>query len=447
MGEALRVGIAGLGTVGASVVRILRAKADELTRQCGRPIEVTAVSARDRSRDRGIDVSSLQWFDDPRDLAARAEVDVVVELIGGADGAAHDTVAAGLGAGRHVVTANKALLASAWRRPRAGRGREGRSPELRSGRGRRHPGHQDDARGDGRQRRQRVFGILNGTCNYILTRMEAEGISFDACLADAQRLGYAEADPTFDIEGHDTAHKLAILTSLAFGTRIDRRRDLCGGHPASAHAEDLKAADDLGYRVKLLGVAREDRKLASSSACIPPWCRKLRPRSRRSHGVTNAVAIETDMRWRDTLVGPGAGGDSPPPPRCWGPRRHRARRRQYAPVRQCRWPCSCPPSRPPMQRHEGGYYIRLAGARPPRHRFAINRQAHGRPTHLAGVHRPARAAPRPKAETIRETPTTVPVILITYATTEEAVRRAIASPSRRAGVLAGRPQVIRIESD
>jgi homoserine dehydrogenase len=220
MAEALRVGIAGLGTVGASVARVLAEKAAELTRQCGREIIVTAVSARDATRDRGVDLSSAKWFADPVELARSADIDVFVELIGGEEGPARASVTAALEAGRHVVTANKALLA-----------RHGvELAEIAEGKG--ILLNYEAAVAGGipviKTMREamagntvsRVFGILNGTCNYILTRMEAEGLSFEDCLKDAQRLGYAEADPTFDIEGNDTAHKLSILTSLAFGNRI-----------------------------------------------------------------------------------------------------------------------------------------------------------------------------------------------------------------------------------
>ena len=220
MSDALRVGIAGLGTVGASVVRILDEHAAILTRQCGRTVTVTAVSARTKNKDRGVNLSGVEWFDDPVALAKSSGIDVFVELIGGDEGPAHEAVKAALSAGHHVVTANKALLARhgvALAKVAEDKGVllnfeaavAGGIPVIKTMR--------EALAGN---TVSRVFGIMNGTCNYILTRMEQEEISFEEVLADAQRLGYAEADPTFDIEGNDTAHKLAILTSIAFGTRI-----------------------------------------------------------------------------------------------------------------------------------------------------------------------------------------------------------------------------------
>ncbi|WP_265975938.1 homoserine dehydrogenase, partial [Brucella intermedia] len=256
MSDALRIGVAGLGTVGASVLRILRDKSEMLTRQCGKPVTVTAVSARDRNRDRGIDLSGINWFDDPVELAKCADIDVFVELIGGEDGPARASVEAALRAGRHVVTANKALLARhgvALAKIAEDKGVllnfeaavAGGIPVIKAMR--------ESLTGN---TVSRVYGIMNGTCNYILTRMWEEGISFEACLKDAQRLGYAEADPTFDIEGNDTAHKLALLTSLAFGTQI-AADDIYLEGISNISLADIRAADELGYRIKLLGVAQK----------------------------------------------------------------------------------------------------------------------------------------------------------------------------------------------
>ncbi len=254
MSEALRVGIAGLGTVGASVLKILRDKGEMLTRQCGKEIIVTAVSARDQKRDRGIDFSSATWFDDPVALAKSNNIDVFIELIGGDEGPARASVEAALRSGRHVVTANKALLAKhgvSLAKIAEDKGVllnfeaavAGGIPVIKALR--------ESLTGN---TVSRVYGIMNGTCNYILTRMWDEGISFEDCLADAQRLGYAEADPTFDIEGNDTAHKLAILTSLAFGTQISAD-DIYLEGISNISLADIRAADELGYRIKLLGVA------------------------------------------------------------------------------------------------------------------------------------------------------------------------------------------------
>ncbi|HLP70530.1 MAG TPA: homoserine dehydrogenase, partial [Rhizobium sp.] len=256
MADALRIGIAGLGTVGAALVRILQQRSNELAISCGRKIEITAVSARNRNKDRGIDLSGIAWYDDPLDLAANADIDVYVELVGGANGAAETSVRAALARGLHVVTANKALLARygvELARIAEKNGAllnyeaavAGGIPVIKALRESLTGNHFS-----------RVYGIMNGTCNYILSRMEKEGLSFGECLKDAQRLGYAEADPSFDIEGNDTAHKLAIMTTLAFGSEI-AADDIYLEGITNISIEDIRAANELGYRIKLLGVAQK----------------------------------------------------------------------------------------------------------------------------------------------------------------------------------------------
>ena len=256
MADALKVGVAGLGTVGASVVRLIGKHSAQLAKKTGKTLEVTAVSARDRTRDRGVDLSAMTWFTDPVEMAKTADIDIFVELVGGDSGAAEDSVRAALSRGVHVVTANKALLA-----------KHGVSLAVLAEENNVSLNYEAAVAGGipivktmretlAGNEVSRVYGILNGTCNYILSRMEAEGISFEACLADAQRLGYAEADPTFDIEGNDTAHKLAILTSLAFGTKISDDTIYIEGITSITTA-DIQAADELGYRIKLLGVAQK----------------------------------------------------------------------------------------------------------------------------------------------------------------------------------------------
>lgn len=255
MADSLKIGVAGLGTVGASLVRILQQRANALAVSCGRPIQVTAVSARARDKDRGISMDGIAWFDDPTAMAREADIDVFVELIGGAEGAADISVRAALSRGVHVVTANKALLARCGvelARMAEEKGLllnyeaavAGGIPVIKTLR--------ESLTGNNFSR---IYGIMNGTCNYILTRMEKESLTFEACLQEAQRLGYAEADPTFDIEGYDTAHKLSILTTLAFGSEIAADAIYLEGI-SNISIEDIHAARDLGYRIKLLGVAQ-----------------------------------------------------------------------------------------------------------------------------------------------------------------------------------------------
>src|SRR3954469_18716724 len=291
MSEPLRVGVAGLGTVGASVIRILSQRGGAVGARAGRPVRVTAVAARERGRDRGVDLSGYAWFESGPALARSGEVDCVVELIGGADGAALDTVETAIAAGKHVVTANKALLAKhglALARAAEERGvalafeasAAGGIPVVKTLR-EALPGNAI----------ARLYGILNGTCNYILSRMELEGLTFAECLADAQRLGYAEADPTFDVEGFDTAHKLAILTSLAFGTEIDADAIYVEGI-SKITPLDLAMAKELGFRIKLLGVA--ERTPTGIEQRVHPTMVPKTSSIAQVMGVTNAVTIDAD---------------------------------------------------------------------------------------------------------------------------------------------------------
>ena len=307
MNEPLRIGIAGLGTVGASVARILKSKSNSLTHRCGRPIEVTGVTARDRTKDRGVDLAGIEWFETPEALAASSDIDVFVELVGGDSGAALDSIRTALRSGHHVVTANKALLAKhgvelALLAEEKGlilnyeAAVAGGIPVIKTMR-------ESLAANDV----SRVYGILNGTANYILTRMERDEISFEDCLADAQRLGYAEADPTFDVEGFDTAHKLAILTSIAFGTRVAADEIYVEGI-SNITLADIHAARELGYRIKLLGVAL--RTATGIEQRVHPTMVPLGSMIGQVDSVTNAVGIEADTVGSLLLSGPGAGGDA-----------------------------------------------------------------------------------------------------------------------------------------
>jgi homoserine dehydrogenase len=432
MAEALRVGIAGLGTVGASVARVLSEKAAELTRQCGRPIVVSAVSARSKRKNRGVDLSSAKWFDDPVQLAEKADIDVFVELIGGDEGPARASVKAALEAGRHVVTANKALLsrhgvALAEIAEKNGvllnyeAAVAGGIPVIKTMR--------EAMAGNSVSR---VFGILNGTCNYILTRMEAEGLTFDACLKDAQRLGYAEADPTFDIEGHDTAHKLSILTALAFGTRISADDVYMEGISNISQA-DIRAAGELGYRIKLLGVAQ--RTESGIEQRVHPTMVPTASVIAQVHGVTNAVAIETDILGELLLSGPGAGGNATASA-VVGDIADIAKSRpgfQHGPVfgqpaKELR-----PYKKARMRSHAGGYFIRLTVHDRIGVFAAIAKRMADNEISLESIVQHSADAEAQKT-----------VILVTHETTEAAVRKATDGITKD-GHLTDKPQVIRIE--
>ena len=301
----LKVGLAGLGTVGASVVRLIESERAQLTARCGRPIEIVAVNARSKNKDRGIDIKKMRWVADPVKLAVDPEIDVFVELIGGADGAARDAVTAALSAGKSVVTANKALLAKHGVKLAEIAEKQKVALNFEASAAGAIPVVKTLREGLAGNAIARVYGILNGTCNYMLTRMEREKLSFEECLKEAQRLGYAEADPSFDIEGHDTAQKLSILASLTFGTKVDPSAIYVEGITSITTA-DLEAADELGYRIKLLGVAVKTDK-GIEQRVHPTMVRKDSAIA-QVMGVTNAVTIDAEGIAPITLVGPGAGG-------------------------------------------------------------------------------------------------------------------------------------------
>lgn len=304
MTAPLKIALAGLGTVGAGVIKLLDANRDLITRRAGRPIEVVAVSARDRTRDRGVDLDRFIWVDDPVALAGHDGVDAVVELIGGSDGPALALARKSIHARRAFVTANKAMIAHHGLE--LARAAEAAATALKyeaavaGG----IPVIKGLREGAAANEIAAVYGILNGTCNYILTTMEAEGRDFGDVLADAQALGYAEADPSFDVDGIDAAHKLSILASLSFGTRIDFGAVSTQGIRAVL-AGDIAQAKALGYRVRLVGRAEaaSDGLLQRVQPCLVPVTHPL------AHvaGAMNAVVAEGNFVGRLFFEGRGAG--------------------------------------------------------------------------------------------------------------------------------------------
>ncbi|RZV31024.1 MAG: homoserine dehydrogenase [Sphingomonadaceae bacterium] len=307
----LRVGLAGLGTVGTGVIRLLEQNGKLVEQRAGRAIRITAVCARERHRDRGGDLGGYAWCDDMAELAAHDDVDVVVELVGGSDGPALTLARQTLAAGRGLVTANKAMVAH--------HGMELAQMAEAHGCGLRFeaavaggiPVVKGLREGAAANVIERVYGILNGTCNYILTAMEASGADFGESLADAQARGFAEADPAFDIDGVDAAHKLAILAALAFGTEIDFDSVEVEGI-RQVRAVDIAQADALGYVIRLIGVAdmehapAETRLLQRVRPCLVAKDHPLAPIA----GPTNAVVAEGNFAGRLLFQGAGA-GDGP----------------------------------------------------------------------------------------------------------------------------------------
>jgi homoserine dehydrogenase len=438
MSEPLRLGIAGLGTVGISLLRVLREKHDFLASRCEREIVVAGISARDRGRDRGIDLSDIAWFDDAAALAGDPSVDVFVELIGGEDGIAERSVRAALGAGKHVVTANKALLARHGVELAILAEKNGLLLNFEAAVAGGIPIVKTMRETLTANSVTRLYGILNGTCNYILTRMEQEGLAYGDCLAEAQRLGYAEANPEFDVEGHDTAHKLSILTALAFGVRIASDKIYVEGISNITPA-DIQAAGDLGYRIKLLGVAQKTD--TGIEQRVHPTLVPMDAPIAQVHGVTNAVAVDGDIVGQLVLSGPGAGGMATAsavagdiadiakslPGRQFVPSLGTPAA-ELAPYRQAR-----------MRAHAGGYFIRLS----------LNDRA-GAFAAIAGrmaeqdISLQSIVQHRPNTERAGDETRSQPVILVTHTTTESAIRAAIGKIASD-GHLASKPQMIRIE--
>jgi homoserine dehydrogenase len=255
MADVLRVAIAGLGTVGAGTVDVLQQHADLIARRGGRSVQVVAVSARTRGKDRGVSLDAFEWYDDPVAMAREAEVDVVVELIGGEDGPAKAVCEAAIAGGRHVVTANKALLAVHGNELAAAAEGAGVSLNYEAAIAGGIPIVKALREGLAGNEITHIYGILNGTCNYILTEMREKRLSFETVLEDAQKLGYAEAEPSVDVDGFDAAHKLALLASLAFGTRVCFD-DVYTEGIRHVSLQDIDYAEEFGYRIKLLGSAR-----------------------------------------------------------------------------------------------------------------------------------------------------------------------------------------------
>lgn len=304
MSGPLKVAIAGLGTVGVGTIQVLTTHADQIASRCGRKIQVTAVSARDRSKDRGVDVSSYAWFDDPVAMARDADADVIVELIGGSTGVALDLAKAAFSSGRHVVTANKALVAEAG--SELAQAAEATSSILayEAAVAGGIPIIKALREGLAGNDVSRVLGILNGTCNYILSTMDSTGRDFDDVLKEAQDLGYAEADPSFDIDGVDAAHKLAILSSIAFGNKV-RFDEVYVEGIRNIEAKDFEYARDLGYCIKLLGLTGQSESGVYQR--VHPCLIDASGPLSSVDGSFNAVIAEGDFVGRSTYEGRGAG--------------------------------------------------------------------------------------------------------------------------------------------
>ncbi len=428
MSRPLSVALAGLGTVGGGVLKMLRDNADIVTARAGRPIAVTAVSARDRSKDRGFPVSGLHWYEDPAALAADPGVDVVVELIGGSDGPARALAEIAIAAGKPLVTANKALLAvhgAALARAAEDRGVAlgfeaavaGGIPVIKALR-----------EGLSGNRISSVAGILNGTCNYILTQMRERGREFAEVLADAQKLGYAEADPSFDIDGIDAAHKLAILAALAFGRPVAFDQVHVEGIRRIS-AVDIAFATELGYRIKLLGIARQTE--AGIETRVHPCMVPRTVPIARVDGVFNAVVAEGDFVGRVMLEGRGAGA---------GPTASAVvadlidiARNRLTPVWGAAGAALSSAPSVPMSSHVGAYYLRL---------MVVDRP--GVIADVTAILRDMGVSLESMLQRGRSPGEAVPVVLVTHETRESAMRDALDRIAALPTVME-EPTLIRIE--
>jgi homoserine dehydrogenase len=352
--EPLKIGIAGLGTVGAGVLSLLHRHGGLLAERSGRHLKVVAVSARDRQKSRGVDLAQLRWHADPLALAADPEVDVVVELIGGSGGVAKSLCEAAISAGKSVVTANKALLALHGTELAKAAESRGVSLACEAAVAGGIPIVKALREGLAGNAISRVFGILNGTCNYILTQMQESGRGFGAVLQEAQDLGYAEADPSFDVDGIDAAHKLAILTSIAFNCAVDFEAvHVEGIRHVTDH--DIAFARELGYRIKLLAIARTTPHGIEQR--VHPCMIDADSAIAHVDGAFNAVVVDGDFVDRALFVGRGAGA-GPTASAVAADLMDVASGRRIPTFGVAAAKLQRAP-RSPMERHVGPYYVRL----------------------------------------------------------------------------------------
>jgi homoserine dehydrogenase len=429
MTHPLSVALAGLGTVGGGVLRLLRDNAGIVAARAGRPIAVTAVSARDRTKDRGVSVSGLRWYDDPVALAADPAVDVVVELIGGADGPARALVEAAITAGKPVVTANKAMLAVHGAALAAAAEARNVPLAFEAAVAGGIPAIKALREGLAANHISRIAGILNGTCNYILTQMRERGREFAEVLADAQKLGYAEADPSFDIDGIDAAHKLAILAALAFGRPVAFEAVHVEGIRRIS-ALDVAFAGELGYRIKLLGIARRNDGGIETRVhpCMVPAAAPIA----RVDGVFNAVVAEGDFVGRVMLEGRGAGA-GPTASAVVADLIDLARNRLTPMWGADAAELSNAPSLP-MSLHVGPYYLRL---------MVVDRP--GVIAEVTAVLRDLGVSLESMLQHGRAPGEAVPVVLVTHETLESSMREALQRIEALDAVLET-PTMIRIEA-
>lgn len=427
MTTPLRLGIAGLGTVGVGIVRIVQKHGDLLAIRAGRPVEIVAVSARSKTKDRGIDLSSYFWEDDPVTLAKRADIDVFIEVMGGHEGPAKDATEAAIATGKDVVSANKALLAIHGQALAEAAEAAGHVIRFEAAVAGGIPVVKSLTEGLAGNDITRVMGVMNGSCNYILTRMQDAGLSYAAVFDEANALGYLEADPELDVGGIDAGHKLALLAAIAFGTQVDFASVELEGIGAVS-IDDIHQAADMGYRIKLLGVAQmTGRGLEQRmSPCLVPDTSPLG----QLQGGTNMVVLEGDAVGQIVLRGPGA-GEGPTASAIMGDVMDIARGTRLStfgqPAKTLR------KARAARAAVPAPYYLRLQLLDKP---GALAKVAHA--LGEAGI----------SIDRMRQydhSDTTAPVLIVTHKTTRTALDEALAD-FKGTGVVTGTPVAIRIEA-
>jgi homoserine dehydrogenase len=423
-----KIAIAGLGTVGSGVLQLLDRQADLLAHRAGRRIVVAAVSARDRRRDRGADLSAVRWYEDAAAMAADPEIDVVVELIGGADGIARRVLDTALDHAKHVVTANKALMAHDGTRLAARAEERGLILAFEAAVAGGIPVIKGLREGLAGNRLERVYGILNGTSNFILTTMRESAHEFAEVLAEAQKLGYAEADPSFDIDGIDAAHKLAILASVGFGRPVDLAGVYAEGIRHVSRL-DIDFAEELGYRIKLLGIARltEEGLEQRVHPCMVPRATPIAA----VEGVYNAVVAEGDFVGRVVLQGRGAGAF--PTASAVAADLVDIAAGRHVPAFGFLTANLRDIPGVPIERHHGAYYIRLMVVDQP-----------GVIADVAAALRDEQVSMESMIQRGRAPGEAVPVVMTTHLTVEAAMRRALQRIEALDTVLEP-PRMIRIE--
>ena len=427
MTSPLRLGIAGLGTVGTGVVKIVRQKANLLAERAGRPVVITAVSARSRDKDRGINIKDYAWEDDPVALAQRDDVDVFVELMGGSDGPAKAATEAAIAAGKDVVTANKALLAHHGHALAIAAENAGHVIRFEAAVAGGIPVIKALTEGLAGNEMTRVMGVMNGTCNYILTRMQSAGLPYAEVFEEANQLGFLEADPNLDVGGIDAGHTLSLLAAIAFGVQVDFDAVELEGI-GRITIEDIHQAADMGFRIKLLGVAQMTARGLEQrmSPCLVPDTSPLG----QLEGGTNMCVLEGDAVEQIVLRGPGAG---------MGPTASAVMGDVMDIARGIRIPTFGRPAagltkaKPAKAATPAPYYLRMALEDKP-----------GALAKIASVLGEAGVS-IDRMRQYQHEETTAPVLIVTHKTTRDALDRALDAMSRL-DVLHGAPVVLRIET-